>query len=440
MFPRLNKTLEKICRWTFMGFILTLPFQTNLLIYQTDWGRGFLNPYLTIALTLPEIFLILAGFLFILVQYKKNWKWGDATFLQVGGLILAVLTISLLVSPNNDFWLHFFMTIKGAEAILLYLLTTNKVLKQNQILKVLISVMTAEALLGILQVFSQSSLGLNLLGEPLISGETPHLARITWGSFTWIRAYGTFPHPNVLGGFLVVSLLATFLYQSKYKYEKEIMWGIQFLGLLMTCSRSALLALSCALILLCFWYSKKMKAKNQAILGGIFSLFVFELALLFWSRGTFPWNDPALLSRWSGYKEALSLFWSHPLGVGWNHYTLFLDEVTPTALQPWDYQPVHNVYLLILVETGLIGFFVGNLALILIVRKMWSLSKTLSTPDLAFKKRIFALIGISVILIGLFDHYWISLEQGRFLLILIWGMFAHFVSDPLHVLPVRKEE
>jgi O-antigen ligase len=193
-------------------------------------------------------------------------------------------------------------------------------------------------------------------------------------------------------------------------------------------------------VLLCFWYANKLKTKSKALLGTLSGIFLTEMMLLFWSRGTFPWNDPALLSRWSGYKEALSLFQQYPLGVGWNHYTLFLDQATAVALQPWDYQPVHNVYLLALAETGILGFVVAIVAIVLVLKKMLLLHKTLSTPELAFKKRVFTLIGLSVVLIGLFDHYWMSLEQGRLLLVLLWGMFAHFVSDPLHVFPVRKGE
>ena len=382
-----------------MGFILTLPFQSNLLIYQADWGRGFLNPYLSIALTLPELFLLLAGAFFLVSHYKKRWKWGDGTFLKVGAFLLLVLLASLFTTPFQDPQLHFFMTIKAMEAVLLYILTTNGVLRQNKILKLFIGIMTAEALLGLLQVLSQSSWGL---------------------------------------GFLVVSLLATFLYNPTRKHEREILLGLQFAGLMATCSRSALLALSCSLVLLCFWYANKLKTKSKAVLGTISGIFLVEMIFLFWSRGTFPWNDPALLSRWSGYKEALALFWEYPLGVGWNHYTLFLDQVTTGALQPWEYQPVHNVYLLALAETGVLGFIAAIIAILMVLKKMLLLHKTLSTPELAFKKRVFTLIGLSVVLIGLFDHYWMSLEQGRLLLILLWGMFAHFVSDPLHVFPVKK--
>ncbi len=438
MFPRLNKHLERFCRWSFMAFIVTLPFQSNLLIYQADWGRGFLNPYLSIALTLPEVFLLSAGAFFAIAHHKKRWKWGDSTFLKVGAFLLLALLASLVTTPFQDTELHLFMGIKAMEAIVLYILTTNGVLRQNKILKFFIGIMTLEALLGLLQVLSQSRWGLGFLGEPSLTPDTAHLAKISWGSFTWIRAYGTFPHPNILGGFLVVSLLATFLYNPTRRHEREILLALQFAGLIATCSRSALLALSCSLVLLCFWYANKLKKENKAVLGTLTGIFLIEMILLFWSRGTFPWNDPALLSRWSGYKEAFALFQQYPLGVGWNHYTLFLDQSTAMALQPWDYQPVHNVYLLALAETGLLGFVVALVAIVLVIKKMFLLHKTLSTPELAFKKRVFTLIGLSVVIIGLFDHYWMSLEQGRLLLVLLWGMFAHFVSDPLHVFPVRR--
>lgn len=434
----LSKGWNALCRWSFTAFVLSLPFQSAVLIYQSDWGRGFLNPYVTITLTIQELFLWTAALSFLISHFKNKWKWGDSKFLIIFTLGLATTQTSLLVSPYTDAELHLLLAAKILETVLLYFLVTNRVLPQNKILKLFIAVMTGEALLGIFQVLTQSSVGLHILGEPFLSTTTAHLAKIQWDSWTWIRAYGTFPHPNVMGGFLVISLLATFLYNPTKKYEREILLLIQFLGLIFTCSRSALLAFSFSVVLLCLWYANKLKRESKEVLflsGGIFSL---ELVFLFWSRGTLPWNDPALLSRWSGYKEALALFWRHPLGVGWNHYTLFLDQASPQALQPWDYEPVHNLYLLALTETGVLGFIFAVITSVLILKKMFSLHKTLSTTSLEFKKRTYFLMGTSVLLIGCFDHYWMTLEQGRWLLILLWAMFSYFVSDPLHVFPIRK--
>lgn len=439
MFLAQNKDrFSKACAAAFSAFILSLPFQTQILLYSTPWGRGFLNPYLSISFTVQDFFLITAGIFFILSKGFGRWKTGDKTFFVVGTLTLVVGILSLFFSPWSDPVLHGLMAIKALEAAILYGLATNRVLKQNQIFKLLIGVMSFEAALGIFQVLTQSSLGLHILGEPFLSKETPHLAKIAWGSFTWIRAYGTFPHPNILGGFLMVSILATLLYTPKKEREREVLLGLQLLGLLLTCSRSALLALSLSVVLLCLWYFKKMRVQKKKIFSILCVALIGELLFLLWSRGTWPWNDPAILSRWDGFKDALQLFIQYPLGVGWNHYTLFLDQVSTTSVQPWEYQPVHNLYLLALSETGFPGFILLAGAAFFGFKKMLELHKSLSTPILTFKKRIFSLIGLSILFIGFFDHYWTSLEQGRWLLVLMWGMFSYFITDPLYVFPIKR--
>jgi len=433
-----NKLFKKLATRSLELFIVTLPFQWSLLIYQSPWGKGFLNPYTSISISVAEFFLWTSSLFFLCAEWKHRWKRGDKTLLAIGLLAIATAAASLFLSPSSDPTFHALLFSKAVETVLLYMLIVNGVLKENKLLKCFIGIMSLEALLGIFQVLSQRSLGLGFLGEPHLSETTAHLAKIAWDSFTWIRAYGTFPHPNILGGFLVISILSTFLYVPTKKHERELLLLIQFLGLIATCSRSALLALACSLIFLSLRYLKNIREKSTKIVVLFISIFSLELLALFWSRGTFPWNDPAIISRWTGYKEALKLFWQYPWGVGWNHYTLYLDQFTPTPLMPWDYQPVHNIYLLILSETGLLGFLFALTAIGLFFKKMHMLHKKLSTPALKFRQRIFFLMGLSILLISAFDHYWITLEQGRLLLVLVWAIFSSFLADPLHVFPVRK--
>lgn len=54
-------------------------------------------------------------------------------------------------------------------------------------------------------------------------------------------------------------------------------------------------------------------------------------------------------------------------------------------------------------------------------------------------KRHFLLsIGIILFTIGIFDHYWLTLEEGRFLGILILASISRFLSDPLPIFPIKK--
>ena len=84
------------------------------------------------------------------------------------------------------------------------------------------------------------------------------------------------------------------------------------------------------------------------------------------------------------------------------------------------YQPVHNIYLLVYSEIGIIGFvlfllFIGGLLYEFVkrvkMRKMWDYS--------------FLLVTGSVLLIGLFDHFLLTIQQGRFV---FWLSLALLVA------------
>jgi hypothetical protein len=76
-------------------------------------------------------------------------------------------------------------------------------------------------------------------------------------------------------------------------------------------------------------------------------------------------------------------------------------------LQSWDYQPVHNIYLLILAELGIIGFI------------LWLIPVLFLTKKSSF---ICSLLFIVILAISLFDHYFWTLYFGILLFWLTLGL------------------
>jgi len=421
--------------------ILTLPLQIKINVFEVPWGRGFANPYTTIWISLSEIFLFASATLFFLKHLLEKTKiqTGDNGFfiLLLGGLTIS--TISLLLSPLQDPSFHFLLFIKLLSLLILYLLVVNKVLRAHTILEIFILTMGFQAILAILQVILQSSIGLQFLGEPFLSEQVPHIARFSLGGMKIIRGYGTFSHPNVLGGFLVVSLLASLLFSPQLKSERSLLLAIQFLGLLASFSRSAMLALTVALAIITFWYLKEIR-KNKIIPIALGVLIFGELAFISISRGFNLLQDNAFLERIKGFGQSWAIFQEYPLGVGFNHFTLFLDPISKTPLSPWDYQPVHNILMIGLSEAGIIGLIGMIIAVFYVFHKTHKNRKNFLTPNRNFKKRILLVIFVSLLFIGLFDHYLITLDQGRFLLILIFAIASRFSANPRYVLPLRRGE
>jgi len=117
-------------------------------------------------------------------------------------------------------------------------------------------------------------------------------------------------------------------------------------------------------------------------------------------------------------------------GVGLGNYIPAMPEKPVGSTYFW--QPVHNIPALILVETGLVGMVIaGWLFLKLfqnIKNQISNIKNTLRLrSEQARQKLNYQLLIIigwwGVILItGLFDHYWLTLQQGRLMLVMVVGL------------------
>ena len=207
--------------------------------------------------------------------------------------------------------------------------------------------------LGLMQVVKGGSIqGLFYwLGERRFNLNTIGVAKISILGEEFMRAYGTFSHPNSLAGFLLVVL-------ELWKDNKKNLWywivrWFGILGIIICASRTAILLLP-----IYFW--------------PVFLIFS-------------GWDSLSLTKRMQLNVEAIKMIFHHPLfGVGLNNY----------LVNSRYYQPVHNIYLLILSQFGLASlFFVRKIRL----NKIW----------------------IIIMLTGLVDHYWVTLPQNFWLLTLV---------------------
>lgn len=423
----------------FKAFLFTLPFQSSLLIYEGGWGRGFANPYITISLSLAEVFLILSAGFFLKEHKDKRVTIGKRKLFWALLGVLAAAALSLLISPTNDPELKFFLLGGLMELMLVYLLIVNKVLKVNEIFRTFTWSMSFQAALALAQLALGHSLGLGVLGEPSLDEGVAHLAKLQLGSWEVIRSYGTFGHPNILGGFMALSILGTLLYPPASFRLRNGLVALQLLGLLSSFSRSALLALSLAVLILSYRSVPLLTGKSNRLLSyGFFLLLGAEVLLLFASRPFPLLTDPAIQARIEGYKEALHLFEQHPLGVGWNMETLFLDERPEQTWMPWEYQPTHNVFILAGVETGPQGL----LAFLILIGMTFSIllehEKILGTQHEQSKKNYFMSMGLVLLLSGCLDHYWLTLEPARFLAVVLFASISRFLSDPVPIHAIKK--
>lgn len=283
------------------------------------------------------------------------------------------------------------------------------------------------------QFGAQHHLGLLLLGEAALAPDIAGVAKIEVFGEKLVRAYGTFPHPNVLAAFLLLAI-GTSAYFYLRGFSSKISLNVAWLGgialmlgaFLFTFSRSAWLAFAIGLGIAGIYGilgKKKLATTNSAnkiLVSGppkegsskrVLALgIVFASAILFaWlffpeeikSRSALALEDQAVQSRISSAYWAMQMIDGHRMfGVGPGRFVEKIERYAGQLPEQWMYQPVHNLYLLFASEFGIIGL-VTLLFLIGFGFRAWKTSKN---PSVA--------IFIPFLFLGLFDHYLATFAQG----------------------------
>src|SRR5258706_6418790 len=242
-----------------------------------------------------------------------------------------------------------------------------------------------------------------------------------------LRAYGTLPHPNILGGFAFLTLLgpvSLFLANKKPNYPAVILLclGIILIGL--TFSRSAWLALvafMCILVLKSKYFErKKLFLLTSAVaLTSILTLYPLkDLVFTRVSNSIIATEQNSILGRVWYTQQAIEMIRKHPItGVGIGSFVI---ELSKTAIAEAQIEPVHNIFLLVTTELGIIGLL---LMIGLFVSIALSIYRS-ESPRAILASATLTGFGI----ISLFDHYLWTLAPGRMLLGLALGLWAGQVA------------
>lgn len=423
----MKKTNHKLFKIFLAIFIFLIPWQTRWIFYswplgETVWEYGRLSLYLN------AIFLFLAAIFFAL-SHKNEMRLSHSKFFYF------VFFYSILVcffSPAISVSFYYLFLIYSA-ALFAYLVRFVSKLFAYRIL--LLSGLV-QALLAFWQIITQQIPANKWLGMsehlPWVLGTSV----VETSSGRLLRAYGSLPHPNVLGGFLFVTLfLAIYLWIDLYKRnekkgwfnisKKKSFWELIFVvisvviityGLFASFSRSAILALVLSFFSL---FLINIFKKNWLIVTVIAKYAVIFVAVFLSFNIIVPNAWPARIEAqnrleqksinervdaldqlgWDNYKNG---FFGQGLGI--NTLDTFNRH---EGLSTYDVQPIHNIFVLMLAEVGLIGAFI----FLNIVRRI---IKSANKVDVLSTSLILGLI-----IIGMFDHYlwtswtgWILMSLG----------------------------
>lgn len=352
--------------------------------------------------------------IFLLELFKLRFpkmsrlRWG---VLGVVG-VLGVTNIYFSLSPA----VSIYKWIKILEFGLLGYVLVKK-FEFNQLTKWLLIPVFYESVLAIWQFWAQSSIGgiWYFLGERTFYSSTPGIANAYFNGQLLMRPYGTFSHPNVLGGFLTVFLpliLVQFLHNSRRinalrNWRSLGVLGLGYAALLLSLSRSAIIVGLVASLFVAVPYLKRNK-----IIGVIGGIGVIGAAILFWPRiSSMKVETEPIIVREQLNNLAIAQ-WSHSpiLGTGLGTSPLYSQRrgIKNFALQ---FQPTHNIYLLTLAETGIVGLVLLTGTLLLAAKKLIKEKKYLLLSSL-----------LSIAVLGLFDHYLLTLQQGQLILTFVLAL------------------
>jgi O-antigen ligase len=295
-----------------------------------------------------------------------------------------------------------------------------------------------QSLLGIGQFLAQSSFASTWLGMSGYEAWQAGASVLKNESGRWLRAYGTFPHPNILGGYLGVVLVLGVGYFSRRLLgvkARLLFWAgalVTLLGLLLTFSRTAwfgTLVGMLVLALLPLWPLLAQSSWNLALLKRVGETLMVRVLVMFcMATLIFSWvlhetvlprfesriieSEHSVSERVQSLEDAGGVIreknsW---LGVGGGNFTAALIQGEPER-PLWSIQPVHNVFVLVLVELGVVGAVLFLLFLFSFV------SSALKERD-GISLAVFGVLFLSLC----FDHWLWSSHFGLLFLFLGLGL------------------
>jgi O-antigen ligase len=193
-------------------------------------------------------------------------------------------------------------------------------------------------------------------------------------SMAFSRPVGTGGSPNETGGHIAILLLVTLslLLYTKSRFENTLVWIVLLMGmaaLILTFSRGSWVGFAVGLVVFLFvalrhhWMSWKKVITVAILIVMILGVFSVPMAarLSQDDRGA-AWARVPLM------KLAFNMIQEHPfIGIGVNNFSIELPRYLSSELRgEWLYI-VHNQYLLVFAETGLIGlfFFLSIIAIVM---------------------------------------------------------------------------
>ncbi len=407
-----------ICFWYFRN------------VYEFPHPRVYFI-YTDVLFFMTDAFAILAVILWSAVQISEG---GFALYDRSSGqlsvisyaLIGLLIFASLSVIWSFDWRISFFLCLHFWLALLLMSSLRDWNAAWKTIMIGLCAALSIELVIGLLGFAWQSTAflkPLNLEWPGALDAELRGASVVQFAEgLRVLRAYGTLPHPNILGGFALVTLLgpsSLLLLNQKTNHPALVLYCLGIVLIVLTFSRSAWLGLAAFLTILVLKSNHLDRRRLYLLISAsilTIALTAYPVRELIFTRvgnAPVPTEQLSTFGREWLNQQALNMFHGHPLsGVGIGSFIL---ELSTYAVDGALIEPAHGIPFLVAAELGVVGIL---LLAAIGVAVAWSIMKT-KTPKSILASA--AIVGLAVI--GLFDHYLWTLAPGRIMFSLAFGLW-----------------
>lgn len=404
-------------------WLLLIPTQLGKHFWLKESGiMGARIDYLSIILYLTDIVWFLWVWMHLRNEKRETRNEIKKLFSFQGLLMLLLVVVNIIFASARLVALYRWLRIGQ------WWLTWQLVAKRKNEIKTYLKWIVPlwiilEAFLGLAQVVSGGSLNgiWWWLGERRFSFGGIGIAQMRLFDEGWIRAYGSFSHPNSLAGFLLLGWwwwrkeTRNLILDSRNTLLKIFYWVVNWsaiMGIIITGSR-VVWALTIGLLIT--EQILNFKIQNIKIILGKTLLFLGTICLVLgvisvnyrlsdfvggWDVNS--WNKREMLGL-----SATRMIEKYPLfGVGAGNFIVNLPKFRVGNFY-W-MQPVHNIFLLIWSEIGVLGIIM----FLVVVSERYK--------NFRWKKQWWFLVIVGVT--GMLDHYWLTLPQNTWLLAIIMGL------------------
>ena len=419
--------LEKLHKTLFLIIIFFIPLNLGKhFVFRFSYVNGLLSDYLvpTVFVTdLLILLLLLLWFIDLLINFKPLiFKSNYLSFVFLS-LYLASVFLSILTSNRPE--AGFYAFIRLILYVLFFIYVVN-VFDFKRDLKMFLTVICVsvifQTVLALLQWINQGSVFNNYLffGEQPYSFSTSGIVKENLFGVSKVPPYGTFRHPNVLAAFIAIFLIFIAFAGSKAKANKRLLLVGLVGGLsVLTISFSRFAIISFIFAVASYFLISKLK-KFGATVCLLISLLIILLGI---SLPAIPFNrflieEPSFSIRSDLIRATYKTMGQNILfGAGLNNNLIQIKDLLLKNEFLRFIQPVHNMFLLVLSETGVFALAFFVLFLYSVLYKLLSVS---NFSDPVWKSLLVNFF--QLLILGSFDHYFLTIHQTMLIFWLTLGI------------------